>query len=90
MLVLLSFGKILLPPNDEVRSQRRASCDDVFKRQPNEPFAQKKDRKRRYLLCRYASLGHPNKKGALLYADAITEALRTTIGSKGLSRIGKR
>jgi hypothetical protein len=33
MLVLLSFGKILLPTKPEVRSQRRASCDDVFKRQ---------------------------------------------------------
>src|SRR5436190_95983 len=90
MLVLLSFGQILLPPNDEVRSRRRASCDDVFKHQPNETSEQKKDRQRRHLLCRYASLGHPNRKGALLYADAITEALKATLGTKGLSRIGER
>jgi len=73
-----------------VRSQRRASCDDVFKRQPNETSEQKKDRQRRHMLCRYASLGHPNRKGALLYADAITEALKATLGTKGLSRIGER
>jgi hypothetical protein len=90
MLVLLSFGKILLPANDEVRSQRRASCDDVFKRQPNETAEQKQDRKRRRLSCRYASLGHPNRKGAFLYADAITEALKTTLGVSGLSKIGPR
>jgi len=90
MLVLLSFGKILLPPNDEVRSQRRDSCNDVFKRQPNETSEQKKDRQGRHLRCRYASLGHPNRTGALLYAEAITEALKATLGTKGLSRIGER
>jgi len=90
MLVLLSFGRIILPPNDEVRSLRHASCDEVFKRQPNETSEQKKDRQRRHLLCCYASLGHPNRKGASLYADAITEALRLTLGVKGLSKIGQR
>jgi len=90
MLVLLSFGKILLPPNDEVRSQRRASCTDVFKRQPDETSEQKTDRQRRHLLCRYASLGHPNKKGALLYADAVTNALKMTLGVSGLSKLGER
>jgi lysophospholipase L1-like esterase len=79
MLVLLSFGKILLPTNDEVRSQRKASCDEVFGRQPNETTEQKKERKSRHLLCRYAALGHPNRKGALLYAAAITDALKTTL-----------
>jgi hypothetical protein len=29
------------------------------------------------MLCRYASLGHPNKKGAVLYADAIIGLLPT-------------
>jgi lysophospholipase L1-like esterase len=79
MLVLLSFGKILLPTNDEVRSQRKASCDEVFGHQPNETTEQKKERKSRHLLCRYAALGHPNRKGALLYAAAITDALKTTL-----------
>jgi lysophospholipase L1-like esterase len=79
MLVFLSFGRIMLPPNDEVRSQRKASCDEVFRRQPNETTEQKKERKSLSLLCRYAALGHPNRKGALLYAAAITDALNTNL-----------
>jgi lysophospholipase L1-like esterase len=77
MLVLLSFGKILLPSNDEVRGQRNASCKEVFRRQPNESSEQNKERQRRLLLCRYASLGHPNRQGSLLYSDAITNLLKT-------------
>lgn len=77
VLVLLSFGKILLPTNDEVRKQRSASCREFFKRQPSETDAQKKEREQRRMLCRYAALGHPNRKGALLYADAILKILKT-------------
>jgi lysophospholipase L1-like esterase len=77
VLVLLSFGKILLPTNDEVRKQRSASCREFFKRQPSETDAQKKEREQRRLLCRYAALGHPNRKGALLYAEAILKLLKT-------------
>jgi lysophospholipase L1-like esterase len=76
VLVLLSFGKILLPTNDEVRKQRSASCREFFKRQPSETDAQKKEREQRRLLCRYAALGHPNRKGALLYAEAIFKLLK--------------
>lgn len=77
VLVLLSFGKIMLPTNDEVRKQRSASCREFFKRQPSETDAQKKEREQRQLLCRYAALGHPNRKGALLYAEAILKLLET-------------
>ena len=77
VLVVLSFGKILLPANDEVRKQRSASCREFFKRQPSETDAQKKEREQRRLLCRYAALGHPNRKGALLYSDAILKILKT-------------
>lgn len=77
VLVLLSFGKILLPTNDEVRKQRSASCREFFKRQPSETDAQKKEREQRRMLCRYAALGHPNRKGALLYAEAILKLLET-------------
>jgi len=84
-LVMLSFGRILLPSNDEVRRQRTASCDEVYKRQPNETPEQKKERQKGHMLCRYAALGHPNRKGALLYADAITNLLKTTQGVIGSS-----
>jgi lysophospholipase L1-like esterase len=77
MLVLLSFGKILLPTNDEVRKQRSASCREVFKQQPNETATQKTAREKRRALCRYAALGHPNRKGAVMYADAIIKLLET-------------
>ena len=56
LLVLLTFGKILLPTND----QRSASCGEFFKRQSSETDSQKKEREQRRLLCRYAALGHPN------------------------------
>ena len=84
-LVVLSFGKILLPSNDEVRRQRAASCDEVYKRQPNETPEQKKERQNGHMLCRYAALGHPNREGALLYADAITNLLKPTLGVIGSS-----
>ena len=77
LLVVLSFGKMTLPINDDVRKQRSASRNEIFKQQENETAA-KKERKNRRLLCRYAALGHPNRKGALLYADAIMKLLKTT------------
>jgi hypothetical protein len=76
-LVLLSFGRILLPSNDEVRGERAASCNEVFRKPPNETPEEKKKRKALRLFCRYAALGHPNKDGALLYADAIINSLRS-------------
>jgi lysophospholipase L1-like esterase len=80
MLVILSFGKILLPSNDEMRKQRTESCNELYREQPNETPEQKKSRKAQRLYCRYAALGHPNKKGSLLYADTITSILKSTIG----------
>jgi lysophospholipase L1-like esterase len=78
-LLFLSFGKVLLPSNDEVRNQRSASCNEIYKEQPNETIEQRKDRKALRFFCRYAALGHPNRKGALLYADAITKTLSSTM-----------
>ena len=78
-LLFLSFGKVMLPSNDEVRKQRSASCNEIYKEQSNETIEQRKDRKALRLFCRYAALGHPNRKGALLYADAITNALKSTV-----------
>ncbi|HEV8369514.1 MAG TPA: hypothetical protein VGQ39_16280 [Pyrinomonadaceae bacterium] len=85
MLVILSFGKILLPSNDEMRKNRTASCNELYAEQPNEASEQKKERKAQRLYCRSAALGHPNKKGALLYADTITSILKSTIGVAAFS-----
>ena len=84
-LVILSLGRILLPSNDEVRRQRAASCDEVYKRQPKETPEQKRERQNGQMLCRYAALGHPNREGALLYADAIENLLKTNLGVIGSS-----
>lgn len=77
-LLFLSFGKVLLPSNDDVRKQRTASCDDLYKAPENETSEEKRNRKALRLFCRYASLGHPNRKGALLYADSITTILKSS------------
>jgi hypothetical protein len=77
LLVILSFGKILLRPNDQVRRQRNASCKDYWKAPPSESATEKKERKNQELLCRYAALGHPNRAGAMVYVEAISEQLKT-------------
>ena len=77
-LLLLSFGRKLLPTNDEVRRQRTASCNEVFRRQLNETTEEKREREALRLSCRYAALGHPNRRGAILYADAITNILKSS------------
>jgi hypothetical protein len=82
-LLFLSFGKILLPSNDEVRKKRSASCDEVYRKPPHETAEEKKERKALRLLCRYAALGHPNKKGAALYANAITDVLKSSLAATG-------
>ena len=87
VLLFLSFGKVLLPANDDVRRQRSASCDELYKQPGNETSEEKKNRKALRLFCRYASLGHPNRKGALLYADSITNILN---GTKLVAQFSKR
>ena len=79
MLLFLSFGRVLLPSDDQRRSERSATCSEIYKQQPSETPEQKNKRKANKLLCRYAALGHPNKKGALLYADAITNVLKSKL-----------
>jgi lysophospholipase L1-like esterase len=88
---LLSFGKMKLGTNDECRKQRNASCDEYYKRQAKDSSEQQKDREIDRLTCRYAALGHPNRKGAALYAEAITSQLKSTINqSTWLSESGVR
>ena len=76
-LLFLSFGKVSLPSNDDVRKQRNAGCNELYKEKPNETLEEKRDRKALRMFCRYAALGHPNRKGALLYADSITSTLQS-------------
>ncbi len=77
LMVILSAGKILPRTNDEMRKQRAASCKEFWKPLPIETSDQKKEKRNQALLCRYGALGHPDRKGALTYAEAIKEQLKT-------------
>ena len=85
LAVILSLGRISPRTNDEQRKQRAASCKEFWKPLPSDTSSQKKGKKYQELLCRYAALGHPNRQGALTYAEAIKEQLKTVypaLGSK--------
>jgi hypothetical protein len=84
-IVILSFGTSAYKPNDEVRESRIRSCNETFKapKGVKETPAEKSSRKDRLLICRYASLGHPNQMGALVYTEAIKGHLRSIIDKAG-------
>jgi hypothetical protein len=86
MLALFTFGKVTLPTNDEVSSRRWSMCQDFFKKQPGETDAQKRTRKDSLLVCRLAAIAHPNRKGALMYADAIKEQVQNLMANGGWLR----
>jgi hypothetical protein len=88
LLVILTFGTSAYKPNDSVRKQRTESCKLTYKKPkaPKETKEQKQNRENRYLACRYASLGHPNQNGALIYAEAIKGQLQWLIPTTGWLR----
>jgi lysophospholipase L1-like esterase len=86
MLAVATLGKVDLHANDEVRSQRSSVCQDFFKRTPGETEEQKRTRKDHLLVCRLASIAHPNRKGAVMYADAIKEQLQIFLRNPGWLR----
>ncbi len=81
LIVALSFGAAAFKPNDDTREERSRSCKETFKKPKGvkETKAEKAFREERYLTCRYASLGHPNQMGALVYAEAIKGHLRSLL-----------
>lgn len=78
VIVALSFGTAAYKPNDDVRESRVKSCNETFKRAKGtkETKLEKESRENHLLICRYASLGHPNQMGALIYAEAIKGKLQ--------------
>ena len=84
-IVVLTLGTAAYKPNDEVRDRRSKSCKETYKRPKGkrEDKAQKEEREVKYLACRYASLGHPNKMGALIYTEAIKGQLQWLINRAG-------
>jgi len=88
IIVLLSFGTAAYKPNDHVREIRVKSCEEVFKKPTGikEEKKQKAAREDLFLICRYASLGHPNQMGALVYTEAIKGQLLQLINKAGWKR----
>jgi lysophospholipase L1-like esterase len=86
LLAVLTLGRVTLKTNDEQQRQRIASCKERYQKPPNEQPNQKGEREYRLLLCRYASLGHPNRKGSAIYADAIVGKLKSLIAETGWLR----
>ena len=83
LLVVLTLGKVQLRTNDERRSQRSELCKLQFKKPASETPEQKSIREDRLMRCRLAAVGHPNRKGAAMYADAIGKLLRSLITDTG-------
>lgn len=86
VLVILTLGRVTLKTNDEQRNQRGTSCKNTFKAAPGETKEQKKARETRIMLCRVAAIGHPNRKGAQMYAEAINNQLQVVISGPGWLR----
>jgi hypothetical protein len=86
LLVVLTLGKVDLRTNDEVSSLRSAACRDFYKSVPGESEAEKRARKDRLMVCRLAAIAHPNRKGAVLYADAIREQMQGLLRNPGWLR----
>jgi len=85
VIVLLSFGTAAYKTNDHVRESRIKSCEQSFKKPKGikEDKSQKNARQDLFLTCRYASLGHPNQMGALIYTEAIKAQLQQIIEKAG-------
>jgi hypothetical protein len=86
LLVILTLGRVTLNTNDERRSQRSASCNEIFRRPAGETSEQEIARQNRIALCRLAAIGHPNRKGAQMYAEAIDQQLKIVTSSPGWLR----
>ena len=82
-IVILSLGTAAYKPNDQVRETRSKSCKEIYEqlKKKNETKQEKQKRESSYLACRYASLGHPNQMGALVYAESIKGQLLGIIDS---------
>jgi hypothetical protein len=85
IILAITLGTAAYKPNDDVREARIKSCNETFKapKDRKETEEEKRDRKNHLLICRYASLGHPNQMGALVYAEAIKGKLQWLIDKAG-------
>jgi lysophospholipase L1-like esterase len=66
-----------IKPDDERLDERAKACNEIYNR----------DGVFQRVRCRYASLGHPNAKGARKYAQAIIGELGALVNSSGWLRV---
>jgi lysophospholipase L1-like esterase len=92
VIVALTFGTAAYKANDHVRDTRIKSCEQTFKKPKGakEDKEQKNTREDLFLICRYASLGHPNQMGALIYTEAIKAQLQPVIDRAGWKQDSSR
>jgi lysophospholipase L1-like esterase len=92
VLVALTFGTAAYKTNDHVRDNRIKGCEQTFKKPKGikEDKEQKNTREDLFLICRYASLGHPNQMGALIYTEAIKAQLQQIIDKAGWKQDSSR
>ena len=83
LLVVFTLGRVQLRANDERRSQRDELCKAILPPAASESPEQKMIREDRLLRCRLAAVGHPNRKGAAMYADAIGNLLKPLLANSG-------
>ena len=83
MLVVLTLGRVQLRTNDERRGYRSDLCESFFRKPAQETPDQKTKREDRLMRCKLAAVGHPNRKGAAMYADAIGRLLKPLITETG-------
>src|SRR5437016_14060595 len=76
LLVVFTLGRVQLRANDERRSQRDELCKAILPPAASESPEQRTIREDRLVRCRVAAVGHPNRKGAAMYADAVGRLLR--------------
>ena len=87
-IVIVTLGTAAYKPNDQMREMRSRSCKEIYNRmkKKNETKQEKEIRESSYLACRYASLGHPNQMGALVYTESIKGRLMGIIETEGWRR----
>ena len=83
MLVVLTLGRVELRANDEQRGHRSDLCKSFFRKPAQETADQEAQREDRLTRCKLAAVGHPNRKGAAMYADAIGRSLKPLITDTG-------
>lgn len=86
LLVVFTLGRVQLRANDERRSQRGELCRNLLPQVAAESPEEKMIREDRLLRCRLAAVGHPNRKGAAMYADAIGNLLKPLLADSGWIR----